>query len=395
MLGDRSQFPDLAHLAYFNHAAIAPPSTRVQAAIGNALEDYSKLGAAAWPMYRDQRDRLRGKLAQLVGATPADLALVASTSQGIVDIAMCFPWRKGDRVILFEGEFPANITPWQRAAELFGVEVTMLDVRAFERGEGLLALERALEQKPARLVAVSAVQFQTGFRMPLEAIVARAHAAGAEVFVDGIQAVGATPIDVRETPVDYLVAGSHKWLMGVEGCAMLYVHPDRAAALRPNLASWLSHEDGASFLFEGEGHLRYDRPIRSRPDFLEIGTMNMLGFAALEAAVEPLLEIGPATIWKHANAILDRLESGLVPLGFTSLRAADPAGRSTILSLQPPAALRANADRIRLFEALAEAGLGLAMPDGLFRFSPHWPNDTEQAEPVVRCVREQIDRLGR
>jgi len=119
-LGDRSLFPDLAARAYVNHAAISPPSVAVRDAVNAVLSDYSERGVGAVGTWLAQRARLRESLAGLIGASKDEIALVPNTTLGVTDIALCFPWRQGDRVLLFEGEFPANVTPWQRAAELFG-----------------------------------------------------------------------------------------------------------------------------------------------------------------------------------------------------------------------------------------------------------------------------------
>jgi len=158
--------------------------------------------------------------------------------------------------------------------------------------------------------------------------------------------------------------------MGVEGCGFLYARADRAAALRPNVAGWLSHEDGIGFLFNGEGHLKYDRPIKKSIDFIEGGNTNAAGFAALEAAVDLILQLGVATIHNHANAYNDALEAGLCERGFTSLRSANPAHRSGTLGVKPPAGTSV----IELHHDLGASGIACAIPDGVLRFSPHWPN---------------------
>jgi selenocysteine lyase/cysteine desulfurase len=386
MLGDRSLFPDLEARAYFNHAAVAPVSTPVRDACRAAVDAVARRGAGAWLELREGRERLRSDLARLLGAAPADLALVPSTSQGVVDIALCLPWRAGDRVVLFEGEFPANVTPWQAAARRFDLEVALLPAWSpADPGRTLERLAATLAQG-ARLVAVSAVQFQTGLRVPLPEIAAACARHGSELFVDGIQAVGALPLDAGALGVDYLVAGSHKWLMGVEGCGVLYVRPDRARALRPVVASWLSHEEPTRFLFEGSGHLRYDRAIRARADFLEIGAMNSIGFAALAASVALLLEHGVAAIHQHVNRLLDRLEAGLQALGCASVRAGVPELRSCILSVEAPP----DVPVVALADALRADGIACSNPDGLLRFSPHWPNDLREADAVVAAAESAL-----
>ncbi len=391
-LGDRSLFPALGDRAYLAHAAIAPPSENVRTAAEAVLADYASHGAAAWVRYRDQRDQLRVSLAQLIGATADEIALVASTSMGVLDIALCLDWRAGERVLLFDGEFPANVTAWQQAAQHHGLEVVRLPVADFAAADdrGLRRLEEVLAGG-VRLVAVSAVQFQSGLAMPLAAIAERCRRWGAELFVDAIQAVGVLPIDVHALGLDYLAAGSHKWLMGLEGAGLLYVRRERQPGLRPVVAGWLSHEDPAAFLFEGAGHLRYDRPIRRGVDFLEFGALNTVGFAALGAAVEDLLALGVDSIHAHVQRILDALEPRLVALGFTSCRPADAARRAGILAVQPPAD---SAPVAELGARLAELGVDVSTPDGLLRLAPHWPNGLDQVDAVVdafaRC-RHPVD----
>ncbi len=376
-LGDRSLFPTLAPVAYLNHAAISPPSSPVQQAIHAIVDDYARHGTAAFLRWASERQRLRGLLATLLNADAEDLALVANTTRGVSDIALCLPWRPGDRILLFAGEFPANITPWQRAAELFNLEIEMLPVGDFHRGKGLDHLREAL-RRPTRLVACSAVQFQTGLRMPIAEMAALCHEAGAELFVDAIQALGVCPLDVRASNIDYLSAGSHKWMMGTEGLACLYVRRDRVAALRPNVAGWLSHDNGIEFLFGGADLLRYDRPIRQRTDFVEGGAYNTIGCVALAASLDLILALGVPAIFDHVLAYLDELEDGLCVRGFTSLRARAVAERSGILSVHPPRGV----DVADLQRTLGAHGIACSTPDGALRFAPHWPND-----PIVEIPR--------
>lgn len=386
-LGDRSLFPDLADRAFLNHGAISPPSLAVREAVAAVVDDYAHRGTWAHMPWKERRERLRALLAALVGAQPTDIALMPNTTRGVVDVALCFPWEPGDRIVVFEGEFPTNVTPWQRAAVLFGLEVVMLPLADYadDDGPGLARLESAL-RKGVRLVAVSAVQFQTGLRMPIEAMTALAHRHGAEIFVDAAQACPVVPLDAAAIGVDYLTCAGHKWLMGLEGTGFLYVHPDRVAALRPHVAGWLSHEDPASFLFGGPGLLRYDRPIRARADFLESGGVNVVGLAALEASVSLLWQVferdGRDAIWRHANAYLDRLERGFLERGFESLRAREPARRSCILGLRPPKDVALQV----LFAYLRDHGVACTMPDGVLRFAPHWPNHVDEIPFVLDVV---------
>ena len=155
-----------------------------------------------------------------------------SRSAGVRAIALCLPWRRGDRVVLLRGEFPANTTPWQQAALQYGLRLEWLDLADFDASNeaGLAALDEAL-RVGVRLVAVSAVQFKSGLQMPLAEMARRCHERGAELFVDAIQGFGATPISTT-MGFDYLAAGGHKWLMGVEGAGLLYVRRERMSQLQ-------------------------------------------------------------------------------------------------------------------------------------------------------------------
>ncbi len=391
-LGSRALFPELECDAYLNHASMSPWSAPVRREMNRCGDDYARKGLGALMEWRPQRKRLKEKIATLIGAQGGDIALVPSTTRGLIDLALCMPWQRGDRVIVFSGEFPTNVTPWQRAAELFGLDLVMLEAELFRTNEeeALASFESELESRGARLVAVSAVEFQTGYRMPVDAMARACHRAGAEIVVDAIQALGIVPMNVVASEIDYLVCGSHKWLMGPEGIAFVYATKDPASRLRPHVAGWLSHESPVDFLLEGPGRLRYDRPIRSTIDFLENGSLSTIGCAGLEAALDILIELGPTAIFTHVQAYLDELEPLLVELSFESLRASNGHGRSGTLSVLPPSGVEVTA----LSRALGEAGIICAVPDGHLRFSPHWPNARSELEHVGAELRRIVAAKG-
>ena len=380
LLGDRTLFPKLEARAYLGHASVSPASQAVEEAVAAMLAAQARRGVGALEEWLPVRRRLRERLARLLGCAPEDLALVPNTTQGVLDVALCFPWNPGDRVLVFQGEFPANVTPWQQVSHLFGLEVHLLPLARLRSPDVLHPLESAL-QKGARMVAVSAVQFQTGLRMPLEEIGELCRRYGATFFVDGIQALGVVPLDVRAAGIDFLASGSHKWLMGLEGVGFLYVAPCWLSQLKPRVAGWLSHEEPLRFLLEGGGHLRYDRPIRKQADFLEIGSGNLVGHVALEASVALIESLGVGAIHAHVNRYLDALEQGLESRGFASFR---PVRRSGILSVLPPAGWAVP----ELAHGLARRGVVCNTPDGLLRFSPHWPNRLDEVPLVLEALDE-------
>ncbi len=391
-LGERALFPDLEGTAYLAHAAISPLSSPVRERIAEVAADYGRGGMAGFVRWAPHLRQVRQDLASMISADPGEIAFVANTTQGVIDIAFGLPWRKGDRVVLFDGEFPANVTPWQQAAEQFGLELCWLSLDPFQRSldEGLAELERSLK-RGVRVVAVSAVQYKTGLRMPLAEMAALCHKYDAEIFVDAIQALGATPLDVS-WGIDYLSSGSHKHLMGPEGAGFLYVAERCAATLRPRLAGWLGHEEPAAFLMGDEPKLNYDNPLKSGAQAFETGTSNVIGLAALGASVELLSQIGVAAIHAHVDTYLDQLEAGLVERGFRSHRSNAPVLRSTLLSVAVPEDVRLS----KLGAALRDRGVVCNTPDGLMRFAPHWPNAHSEVPQVLAALDDALaDLRGR
>jgi cysteine desulfurase/selenocysteine lyase len=391
-LGERALFPDLEGTAYLAHAAISPLSSPVRERIAEVAADYGRGGMAGFVRWAPHLRQVRQDLASMISADPGEIAFVANTTQGVIDIAFGLPWRKGDRVVLFDGEFPANVTPWQQAAEQFGLELCWLSLDPFQRSpdEGLAELERSLD-RGVRVVAVSAVQYKTGLRMPLAEMAALCHKYDAEIFVDAIQALGATPLDVS-WGIDYLSSGSHKHLMGPEGAGFLYVAERCAATLRPRLAGWLGHEEPAAFLMGDEPQLNYDNPLKSGAQAFETGTSNVIGLAALGASVELLSQIGVAAIHAHVDTYLDQLEAGLVERGFRSHRSNAPVLRSTLLSVAVPEDVRLS----KLGAALRDRGVVCNTPDGLMRFAPHWPNAHSEVPQVLAALDDALaDLRGR
>lgn len=390
-LGSRALFPELEARAYLNHASVSPSSRRVREAVLALVDSYAREGFHAFASQVARRDRLRAKLAKLIGAEAAEIAFVQGTTHGVSDVALCFPFRPGDRILVFDGEFPANVTPWQRAAARAGATCVMLSAHAYREDEeaALARLADELERGGGRvrLVAVSAVQFQTGYRMPLAAMSALCRSAGARLFVDAIQAIGIVPFDVRALGVDYLASGSHKWMMGLDGVGFVYARSEVVSELVPSVAGWLSHVEPVSFLRESKaGKLRYDREIRRDIRFVEGGSLASIACAALEAAVDVIQALTPEAIHRHVNAYHDLLEPKLVELGFTSLRASRPEARSGTLSLLPPS----HVEPAAVVATLSQEGIICSAPDGRLRLSPHWPNAQDEVDLVARALRRAV-----
>jgi cysteine desulfurase / selenocysteine lyase len=389
-LGDRSLFPDLRSKAYLHHAAISPASSAVRAAVERVIRESAEEGAVAFSRRLQEREALRGELGSLLGArySASEIAFVPSTMYGLAAVALSLPWRAGDRVMVFSDEYPTNVTIWQQACALFGSSLTLLPASDFAApgGPDFTRFDAELARGGVRLCAVSAVQFATGLRMPLRELAERCHSHGAELAVDAVQALGAVPLDVNELGIDYLAAGSHKWLMGADGAGVVYVRRALLGALRPAFAGAMSHQGALDLFTRGPGHLRYDRPLRDEARVFEGGMVSTTALAGLAAALSTLRALGIENIFAHIQRYHDALEGAVIDLGFRSLRAPDLARRSGILSFAPPKGTSAP----QLAAALTAAGVICSGPDGVLRFAPHFWNSPDEVAGVLAELRRTL-----
>ena len=276
-LSCRSEFPITQNLIYLNHAGVAPLCRRSADAMKELADDALGYGSWHYDRWLAAYDGLRTATARLINAKPSEIALTKNTSEGVATVALGIDWRPGDRVVAFREEFPANYYPWKRL-ESQGVEVDWLSVT-----DPLDKIDETA--RGARLLAISFVQFLSGFRADLDAIGTICEDHDCLFFVDAIQGMGAFPLDVRASKIHALAADGHKWMLGPEGCAVLYIQQDLQDAIEPVEFGWTNvagHADYAS----------RDMTLRADAGRYECGTLNTIGCYGLRAAIEYLLETG-------------------------------------------------------------------------------------------------------
>lgn len=382
-LGSRALFPRLEAKIYLAHAAISPASLRVEAALEEGARRQATQGLPSIAWGKERAQEARERFAILAGVDPERVAHVQNTSSGLIAIANCFRWKSGDKLLCFDGEFPTNVIPWREAARVHDLHLDLLPVADFARdhGLGLQRLEEHLRQG-VRLVAVSAVQFQSGLAMPIPEMAALCKRYGARLCVDAIQAIGAMPFHAEDWGVDYLAVSAHKWLMGPLGSGFLYVSEEAHRNLDLHLAGWMSLRQPESFLFPETPDIDYATPLASGPESFETGILNYNGIAATSAGMQPLVELGTDAIFAHLQAWHDDAEARLTERGFTSLRHPQAAGRSGILSFTPPDGVELGALTAKLWEQ----GIAQTAPNHCWRLAPHWPNALDEPARLVEAL---------
>lgn len=370
--------PHLNYPYYLAHCAISPLRDCVRSAMRQSIDHFWSQGMVDYSSVADHRESTKACLARLFGGNPTSYAFVPNASHGINHIAHGVNWQPKDTIVLFKNEFPTNIRPWLNVAKMNNLDVKWLDVQPLANPAPIdLAALEALLREGIRVVAMSAVQFQSGARMPLKAVKSLCQRYGTLLFVDAIQACGATPFD--GSALDFWVSGGHKWMLGPEGTGFLYVNPKILDQLRPSFVGWLSLENPLDFLFEGPGRLNYQRPFSSTASRFELGTHNTIGLAGLRRACEELEAVGIAQIYEHIQTFFDALEPRLQNLGFESLRHHSTTARSTILSFNA----HPTTPHAELLRDALKAQIVVTAPDGCLRIAPHYWNPLSQVDHIV------------
>lgn len=360
--------------AYLDHAGIGPlPDPAVQAMTAYT-RDLAAGGRTAVPAHLEGLAGARRSAARLLGAAPDEVAVVKNTTEGLAFVAAGLHWEEGDRVVVPDGEFPSALYPWLALRDR-GVVVD----RVHPLGEagrlpvGLLA-EHLQQEPPPRLVALSWVQYATGWRTDLAALAECCRQVGALLCVDAVQGLGAIPARFGEWGVDFAAAGGHKWLLGPQGVGLLYVRRSRLPLLRPSEPGWnaVGHRGDYTDL-----RLVFDEGARR----LEGGSLNRTGMLGLGASADLLLQAGVGEIWSHISDLGDRACAGLAEAGAEVTSDRSATGRSGIIRFRVP-----GADPEGLVRALRERGVVcVARGDGL-RISPHGYTSTAEVDAVVEVV---------
>jgi len=367
----RKLFPVTRHYAYLNHASISPLSTRVALAMAQVVVDFREHGGMNEERWMEQVEEVRKLVARLINARPEEIALTPNTSHGLIIVANGLDWQEEDNIVTAETEFPANVYPWVHLKRL-GVETRFAPAR-----EGRILVEdvAGMMDERTRLVALSFVEFGTGYRNDLAAIGELCRKRGVLFSVDAIQGLGALPLDVRTCRVDFLSAGGPKWLMGPEGTGIFYCREELIERLTPALIGWRS-------VVDRDDYYRYDSPLLPDARRFEPGTRNIPGLVGLGASLETLLEVGIPRIEEQVLALTDHLIEGLEARGY---EVATPherrEERSGIVAFQ-----HKEHPVDGLYRRLMEADVVVSLRGGTIRVSPHFYNVEEELDRLLEAL---------
>ncbi|GMV03899.1 MAG: kynureninase [Gemmatimonadota bacterium] len=362
--GLRAEFPILSAKTYLNSCSLGALSRRSETYLDEFRERWHAMGASAWyEHWLGRVEDLRTRVAAFWGASPAETALMPSTSVALSVVAESVKPGRRNRVVCSELDFPTLAYQWAVKPEIELVVLKSPDgVRMDPEQYAEAVDDRTL------LLATSHVFFTTGYVQDLEALADVAHRAGAWCLVDGYQGVGQVPLDLSSTGVDFYTGGPLKWLLGGPGLAYLYVRGDLVPTLEPRITSWFAAEGQFGFDLEG---------FRYRPDArrFEMGTPALPTVHTALGGQEIVDELGIHRIHARNRHLTDRLVERCREEGL-SVRLAEPARRSAIVMVR-------HDDPAGAVAWLAEQGVIVDHRPGHVRVSPHVYNTEEE---VDRCV---------
>jgi selenocysteine lyase/cysteine desulfurase len=367
----RDEFPVFRHVRYLNSCSLGALSRRSRARMNEYLDLWETRGAAAWyDVWWAALAELRERYGRVIGAAGRDVALTPNISTGLTAVAESLDYRRRPRVVVTSLDFPTVAYQWL-AKRSEGVELVVV-----ESPDGievpLALLERAVDDRTV-LVATSHVFFTSGAIQDVRAVADIAHRRGALCLVDGYQAAGQLPVEVRALDADFYCGGGLKWLLGGSGIAFLYARAELHTSLAPRATGWFAHRE--QFRFDPWG-LELHADARR----FEAGTPGMAAVYAQLGGLDVLDEVGIPEARAITMDLVDDLIEAAQAAGLTPQVAAEPARRSGIVMLPSD-------DPARDVRRLARASIVTDARPGHVRVSPYFYNERDDTRALVELLK--------
>ncbi|HHR85391.1 MAG TPA: aminotransferase class V-fold PLP-dependent enzyme [Candidatus Acetothermia bacterium] len=383
----RNDFPALHKMVFFGSAGVGPlPRTAMV-----AMQRYSKelrvdFATAAWEA--DPVAEVRNLAAKMINASPEEIVIAPSTSAGINLLAGGIKWKRHDNIVINDLEYPANIFPWLHQAHKHGLEVRIVRSR-----DGVLPfseLTKAIDRK-TRVLAVSHVEFGSGFRNDIPALAEAIHKTGGMICVDAVHSLGVLPVNVQEMGIDVLAAGGYKWLCGPLGSGFAYIREDLAESLDPATIDYKditadAHDAVWNALVSGEEYAMDEAPLHRGTQRFQPEGVSPIAVKGLSASLSYMLELGSEAIEERITKLVDYLIDRLQSAKIAILSPTAPEKRAGIVTIRVPYNLSKPKEARRLEEKLQNAGIVAHPRGGGLRLSIHFFNTEEEIDLVIDFI---------
>jgi len=365
----RSDFPVTKQLTYLDSAYDGPYPVPVLEAGREFLDRRSRGTGGRVPDWLQVLDQARDDLATIINAKSDEVAITTNTTQGTNIVATSLEFESGDNVVWDDLSFPSNAVVWKSLEMSKGVENRILKNRG--GAVSLADYERVVDDR-TRIISVSQVSHRNGYVYDLKGLADLAHAHGAYLHVDGIQAVGAIATDVRSMDVDFYTSGVYKWLLGPMGLAFFYVREELLSDLEPTYRGFLgvkSWEDGA--------HLLPDEFYETARKF-ETATVAFQGAFELKAALDYLNGVGLDRIAEQVLRLSSKVWHGMQELGLTLFTPAEPQSGIVTCVVDDGEAV---GELLSSNNIVASINVGREL-----RISPHFFNTAEEIDRLLSVL---------
>ncbi len=373
----RDRFPIFAHTTYANSCSQGALSVDVRRAYEAYLAGWDEHGAE-WEHWVERAEQARTAFARLVAADPQEVAVTTSVSQSMSALVSALPLERGrNRIVISEFEFP-TVGQIAHAQELRGAEV----VHARPDPDGRIPIERFAETIDERtaLVCCTAVSYRTGYRLDVAEVARLAHEHGALCLADSYQAAGVVALDVGALGVDFLTAGTVKYLLASAGLSFMFLRRDLHEQLLPTQTGWFADED----IFQMD--ISDYSPAGDARRF-DAGTPPVPNIYAGLAGIGIVEEAGLPAIEAHVRGLVDRLLAGLDEIGAT---VATPRGEGEY----GPLVCVVSTDPNALVAALGNEKIVTSTRDANLRISLHLYNVEEDVDRILEALRMNRELLA-
>ncbi|HDD67265.1 MAG TPA: aminotransferase class V-fold PLP-dependent enzyme [Candidatus Thorarchaeota archaeon] len=360
-------FPTLSEMTYLNNASTGIPPSRTVEAMKGYLDGRLRVEGKFEDTLR-ALELLREELALLLGGRRENYALTTSTSDGLNMAAHGIDYPEGSNIVICDLEFPANYIPWQNASRWYDVEL-----RVVRSENGAATPEQFMDMidENTRVVAVSLVQFASGYRTDVKQLARAVHDVGGILVVDIIQAAGWADFNLAQLDVDFAAAQAAKWMIGPIGAGFIYVSDRTLEVMKPRFTSWWGVENVMEFGYAERKLLKDARKFH-------VGSLALVAHVGLLESVRLLLEIPNRTRERTAMAVADYLRKRLSEMDIEYYDFG-PKYNSAIVSCVPR-------DMDTLLNTLAEHNIYCSVRNGRLRVSPHFYNTTEDIDRLVAAL---------
>ncbi|MBM3740116.1 MAG: aminotransferase class V-fold PLP-dependent enzyme [Acidobacteria bacterium] len=359
----RAEFPALANWTYLDTATYGQTPVRGVKAIHAHLQHRDELACSDFLAWFDDAAGIRENAARLVGCEAADITFLPTASAAVSLLIGGIEWRPGDRVVALKGEFPNNL---YYPALLEGVEFIETEWESFWDAVA----------PPTRLVVMSAMNYSTGFRPPLEEVSDRLRAQGTLLYLDGTQGVGAFQVNTARLRPAMLAIDAYKWLLTPNGAGFVYVDPEVRQWLRPNCIGWRSHHG-----WRNVANLHQGAPIFSADaEKYEGGMLPFACLYAMDTVIRMMLEIGPEAIERRVLALAADAVNRLKRMGASIQHEGSP-----IIAARFP-----GTDAVALAKTLKQERILASARHGNLRVSVHLYNNASDLDRLEEAVRTAV-----